>query len=73
MLIYANQVYNKDVIQGEPGAETIYSNIGMAELSYKISDERSIRMEMQHLFTKQHRCLPPPRREVPHPASDLAT
>ena len=25
----------------------------MAELSYKISDERSIRMEMQHLFTRQ--------------------
>jgi hypothetical protein len=53
MLVYANQVYNKDVIQGEPGAETIYSNIGMAELSYKISDERSIRMEMQHLFTHE--------------------
>lgn len=53
MLIYANQIYNKAVIQGEPTAETIYSNIAMAELSYKISDVKSIRMEMQHLYTRQ--------------------
>ncbi len=53
MLIYANQIYNKSVIQGDPGIPTIYSHIGMAELSYKISDERSIRMEMQHLYTTQ--------------------
>jgi hypothetical protein len=53
MLIYANQVYNKDVIQGEPGAEIIYSNIAMTQLSYKISDAKSIRMELQHLSTRQ--------------------
>jgi hypothetical protein len=52
MMIYANQVYNKAVIQGDPVA-TIYSNIAMTELSYRISDERSIRMEMQHLWTRQ--------------------
>jgi hypothetical protein len=53
MLMYANQVYNKDVIRGEPGAETIYSDIAMAQLSYKISDAKSIRMELQHLSTRQ--------------------
>lgn len=53
LLIYANQAYNKDVIQGAHGEGIIYSNIGMTELSYKISAARSIRMEVQHLYTKQ--------------------
>lgn len=53
MLMYANQVYNKDVVQGEPGAETIYSNIALAELTYRPKAESSIRMEIQHLSTRQ--------------------
>ncbi|HET7818251.1 MAG TPA: DUF6029 family protein, partial [Bacteroidia bacterium] len=53
MLMYANQVYNKDVVQGKPGEPVIYSIIGMTELSYRISDEHSVRVEMQHLYTKQ--------------------
>lgn len=53
MLLYANQVYNKNVIQGLAGYPVIYSNIAMTELSYKISSSRSIRMEMQHLYTRQ--------------------
>ena len=55
MLLYASQVYNKDVIQGESGFGTIYSNIAMTELVYKISAARSIRMELQHLYTEQDR------------------
>jgi len=53
MFMYANQVYNIDVIQGKPGYPKIYSIIGMVELSYKISSSNAIRMEMQHLYTKQ--------------------
>jgi len=53
MLLYSYQVYNKAVIQVKPGEPLIYSNIGMIELSYKISSSRSIRMEMQHLYTRQ--------------------
>ena len=53
MLLYANQVYNKAIIQVEPGDPTIYSNIGMTELTYKISSRRSVRMELQHLWTRQ--------------------
>lgn len=53
MLLYANQIYNKNVIQGVKGYSTIYSDIAMAELSYKISSLKSVRMEVQHLSTKQ--------------------
>lgn len=53
MLLYANQVYNKNIIQGLSGYKTIYSNIAMAELTYKMSGEKSIRCEVQHLSTKQ--------------------
>jgi len=53
ILLYANQVYNKNVIQGVSGYKTIYSNIGMAELTYKMSEKKSLRWEIQHLSTKQ--------------------
>ena len=51
-LIYSNQVYNKSVIQ-EPGAVTIYSNIIVADLTYRLQGEKSIRFELQNLQTKQ--------------------
>src|ERR1035437_248442 len=53
LLIYANQVYNKDVIQGETGFGTVYSNVGMAELTYHFNGAKSLRMELQHLYAKQ--------------------
>ncbi len=53
MLTYAYQAYNKDVIQGQHGYGTLYSHIGMTELVYKITDEKSIRWELQHLYTNQ--------------------
>jgi len=53
MLIYANQAYNKDVIQGSHGEGIIYSNIAMMQITYKFSDTKSIRTELQHLYTEQ--------------------
>ncbi len=53
MVLYANQAYNKDVIEGNHGDGTIYSNIGMAELTWKLHKGKSIRWEIQHLYTKQ--------------------
>ncbi|MFI5150599.1 MAG: DUF6029 family protein [Bacteroidia bacterium] len=51
--MYASQVYDKAIIQGEPGEHTIYSQIGVMDLIYKINDTFAIRMEMEHLYTKQ--------------------
>lgn len=53
MLMYASQIYNIDVIQGKPGYPKILSHIGMAEITYKVGDDKSLRIEMQHLYTKQ--------------------
>jgi hypothetical protein len=51
--MYANQVYNIDVIQGKPGYPKIYSIVGMVEMSYKVNTGNALRMELQHLYTQQ--------------------
>ncbi|HEY6162770.1 MAG TPA: DUF6029 family protein [Bacteroidia bacterium] len=52
-VVYANQVYNIDVIRVDPGAPNVCSNIGVVDMTYKYKDEGSIRMELQHLYTRQ--------------------
>ena len=49
----AYMVYNKDVIQGTPGYGTIYSNITIAEKSWKINSKKNLRTEIQNLYTKE--------------------
>jgi len=51
--VYASQVYDKAIIQGEPGEHTIYSQIGVMDLIYKFTDTLSLRVELEHLYTKQ--------------------
>lgn len=50
--IYAYQVYNKDIIQ-KPGSGTIYSNIAVADITYKLKGESALRLELQNLSTRQ--------------------
>jgi hypothetical protein len=50
---YTNQVYNIDVVQGKPGASVIYSNIVVADLTYKFNSTNAIRVELEGLFTRQ--------------------
>lgn len=52
-LMYLNWVYNKDVIQGLKGFGTIYANMGVADLTWKIDTRNTLRVELQGLFTKQ--------------------
>ena len=51
--VYANQVYNIDIIQVKPGQPNIISNIGVLDMTYKYKEEKALRMELQHLYTKQ--------------------
>jgi hypothetical protein len=51
--IFANQTYNKAVIQGKPGVPLIYSKIGVLDLIYKINDTLSVRAELEHLYTQE--------------------
>jgi hypothetical protein len=50
IVTYVNSTYNKEVIEGEDGM--VKSNVLVAETTYKISRKRSIRAELQHLWTK---------------------
>jgi len=53
ILTYLYKSYNKEAIEGHPGAPTIYSHIGILDLSYKVKDKKSLQLELQHLYTKQ--------------------
>lgn len=51
-LVNSVQVYNKSVIQ-KPGDPTIYSNITVVDISYKLKPTSTLRLELQNLATKQ--------------------
>ncbi len=55
ILSYVYQVYNIDVIEGHTGEPMVYAHIGIADLTYKFTPTKSLRMEVQHLFTEQDR------------------
>ena len=51
---YIYTLYDKGVIQGlGDNFPTIYASIGIAEIQYKINKTNSVRVELQHLSTKQ--------------------
>lgn len=52
-LTYMYQVFNKDEVQGLSGYGTVYSHIGIAELSYRLNPKNTIRAEIQELYAKQ--------------------
>jgi Family of unknown function (DUF6029) len=52
-LTYLYQSYNKEVIEGHPGAPMVYAQIGVLDITYKVKDKKSFQMELQHLYTKQ--------------------
>lgn len=46
--------YNKDVIQGLGALYgTIYGNVAVADLTFKLKPKNTIRVELQHLYTDQ--------------------
>jgi hypothetical protein len=51
-LIYAYQVYNKDIIQ-EAGGGMIFSHVAVLDLTYKFKTESAVRIELQNLATRQ--------------------
>lgn len=53
---YVNIVYNNVAVKGhetENGEKMVYANIGIADVSYKLKHGKSLRFEMQSLFTEQ--------------------
>lgn len=50
---YLNIIYNKDIIQGLAGYGTVYANVAIADITYKLKPRHSLRVEIQGLFTEQ--------------------
>jgi hypothetical protein len=52
---YSNLVFDQAVIQGKQPSKypDIYANIGVIDITYKLSKKHAIRTEVQGLFTKQ--------------------
>jgi len=50
---YIYQEYNIDVMQGHTGDPNIKANIGIIDMTYKITSKKSIRWELQGLWTKE--------------------
>ncbi|MCK9220356.1 MAG: DUF6029 family protein [Bacteroidales bacterium] len=51
---YLYQTYNKDIIEGHANDYgTIYSQIGIADISWNITKKNNLRFEFQGLWTKQ--------------------
>ena len=50
---YAYIAYNQNVIEGYVDKEMVHAHIAIADMSYRLPDRRSLRWELQHLYTKQ--------------------
>jgi hypothetical protein len=51
---YLNQTYNKDIVEGHLNEYgLIYSNIGIADLTFNLTNKLSLRGEIQGLWTRQ--------------------
>ncbi len=52
---YVHQSYNIAVIEGHTGEPMVHTNIGIMDVTYKITPTKSLRLEAQGLFTDQDR------------------
>ena len=46
-------VYNKDAVQGLSGYGTVYADIAIVDVTYKLKRKHSLRFELQSLTTNQ--------------------
>ncbi|HTB08101.1 MAG TPA: DUF6029 family protein [Bacteroidia bacterium] len=53
ILQYANETYNKDVIQNETGYGIVHCNIGVFDGYYRITPSNTLHFEAQELYTLQ--------------------
>lgn len=54
-VLYANQLYNKSILEeeGVEGIPTVYDNLGVVDITYKLTKKYALRCELQALLTKQ--------------------
>lgn len=52
---YLYQIYDRNKIEGKIGEKQVTSHLGVIEYTYKITNENSIRFDIEHLYTEQDR------------------
>ena len=52
-IMYMNLFYNFDALRGVKDHESVFAHIGVADLTYKLTDNKAIRLELQNLTTQQ--------------------
>jgi len=52
-MMYQYITYNYDVLRGMSGHGTVYAHTGIADLTWKVTSKKAIRLEQEYLFTKQ--------------------
>ena len=50
---YVNLTYNKNVILGQAGYSDVYAQVAIFDITYKVKPTQALRLETQHLWTKQ--------------------
>jgi hypothetical protein len=46
-------VYNQVIIEGKPGVPTVYADVAIADVTYRLTMRNALRGEIQHLSTEQ--------------------
>jgi hypothetical protein len=50
---YINQEYNQAVVLGHTGEPNVKANIGIVDMTYKLTSKKALRWELQGLWTKE--------------------
>lgn len=54
-LSYVFLTYNQSVIEGHVGEPNVNSHTVIADLTYKINNKHALRLELQHMYAKEHK------------------
>lgn len=52
---YLYQIYDRNKIEGKIGEKQVTSHLGVIEYTYKFTSTKSIRIDVEHLYTEQDR------------------
>jgi len=53
IFIYQNLFYNYNLLRGKSGHENVYTNVGVADITYRFTNTHALETQLQILVTKQ--------------------
>jgi len=52
-VIYQNLIFNYAILRGEPEMETVFANVGILDMTFKLKHKHYLRIEAEALFSEQ--------------------